>query len=66
MKDVWVHTGLFLVVSAVFIVIAAFYSEAEDVPALRSMPRRFVYFVLGCLVLAGLMLVFEHTIASVD
>jgi hypothetical protein len=66
MKDVWVHVLLFLVVSAAFVVISAFYSEAEDGPAFRSMPRRFVYFVLGCAVLAGLMLLFEHTLASVD
>jgi len=65
MKDVWVHTGLFLVVSAVFIVIAAFYSEAEDGPALRSVPRRYAVFVGACAIVAAAMLVLEHLFVAV-
>ena len=66
MKDVGIHIALFLVVSVAFVVIAAFYAEARDEAALRSIPRRLLYFVLGCSVLVGLMLLAEHTIASVN
>jgi len=65
-KDLGTHLFLFVLVSAAFVVIAAFYSEATDGPALRSVPRRLIMFLLGCAVLAGVMLLVEHTLASVS
>jgi len=65
-NDVWVHLLLFVILSAVIVLMSAFFSEPEDGPALRSFPRRLVVFLLGCGLLAGLLLIFEHTLASVS
>lgn len=59
------HLGFFLVLSLVIVVLSAFYSEAEDAPALRSVPRRFAVFVGACTLVAVSMLVLETLFASV-
>jgi hypothetical protein len=51
------HLGFFLVLSLAIVVMSAFYSEAEDAPALRSIPRRFAVFVGACAIVAVIMLV---------
>lgn len=66
MNDSLTHILLFLLISAVIVMMSAFFSEAEDAPALKSFPKRFVYFLIGCAVLTGLMLVAEMTLASVN
>lgn len=66
MKDIGVHLLLFAVVAAAIVMLSAFFNEAEDGPALRALPRRLLYFFVGCGVLAGLMLLAEHTVASVN
>jgi hypothetical protein len=65
-NDLWVHAALFLVLSAVIVLMGTFYAEPDDARALRSYPRRLVYFLAGCGALAGLMLLAEHTVASVS
>lgn len=64
--DIAVHLLLFAVVAAAIVLMSAFFSEQEDGPALRAFPRRLLYFFVGCGVLAGLMLLAEHTVASVN
>ena len=59
------HIGFFLVLSFVIVVLSSFYSEAEDGPALRSIPRRFAVFVGACAGVAAIMLVLETLFASV-
>lgn len=59
------HIGFFLVLSFVIVVLSSFYSEAEDAPALRSVPRRFAVFVGACAGVAVIMLVLETMFASV-
>ena len=59
------HIGFFLVLSLVIVVMSAFYSEAEDAPALHSVPRRFAVFVGACAAVAAVMLVLETLFASV-
>ncbi len=59
------HVGLFLALSFAIVVMGAFYSEPEDRPALRSIPRRYLVFVLACAAVAAVMLVLEHFFASV-
>ena len=66
MNDLGTHLLLFLVISTVIVMMSAFFSEREDGPALRSFPRRFVYFLVGCGLLTGLMLAAEATLASVS
>lgn len=59
------HIGFFLVLSLAIVVMSAFYSEPEDGPALRSVPRRFLVFVEACAVVGGVMLVLEALFVSV-
>ena len=65
MNDLLVHLVLFLVLSAVIVLMGTFYAEPDDAAALRSYPMRLVKFLLGCGVLTVLMLIAEHTVASV-
>lgn len=58
------HVGLFLLLSFVIVVLSAFYSEVEDGPALRSVPRRFAVFVGACAGVAAVMLVLEALFTS--
>lgn len=59
------HVGFFLALSFVIVVMSAFYSDAEDAPALRSVPRRYGVFVGACAVVAAAMLGLEMLFASV-
>ena len=59
------HIGFFLVLSLAIVILSAFYSEAEDAPALRSIPKRYAVFVGACAMVAGVMLVLEYPFASV-
>lgn len=65
MNDIGVHVLLFALIGAGIVAMACFYSEPADRPALRSIPRRLVVFTIGCGILAALMVLAEHTIASV-
>jgi hypothetical protein len=65
-NDLGVHIVLFLVISAAIVLCGAFYSEPDDKKALRLFPRRFLWFVGGCLILVAVVLVIEHTVASVS
>ncbi|MAF65516.1 MAG: hypothetical protein CMJ84_07645 [Planctomycetes bacterium] len=66
MKDLPVHLALFALVSSAIALLGAFYTQVEDAPALRSLPRRLLAFFLGCGILGLVLLVMEHTFASVD
>ena len=65
MNDIVVHILLFLVAALAIVGLGSCYADAADGPALRNFPRRFLMFLLGCGLLALVMLVLEHTIASV-
>lgn len=65
MSDLLVHLLLFAIIGAGIVAAASFYSEPTDAKALRSLPRRFGMFALGCGILAVLLVVAEHTVASV-
>lgn len=65
MKDLPVHLLLFLVSGAVIVVISAMFSEPDDTALLRVLPRRLLVFFAGCVAVAVVMLVLEHTLASV-
>ena len=64
MKDLPVHLLLFLAIAIPIVVLGAFYGEADDARALRSLPRRLVMFIIGCGVVVAVMLVCEHTFGS--
>lgn len=59
------HIGFFLLLSFAIVVFSAFYSEAQDGPALRSVPKRYVVFVGACAAVAVVMLGLEAVFASV-
>jgi hypothetical protein len=63
--SVAIHIALFLCVSAAIVVMGAFYADAEDGPAFRSLPRRAWHFVFGCAVLAAVLIACEHLFAGV-
>lgn len=63
--DLALHLLQFVFIGAVIVVIGAFYAEAEDEAAFRSLPRRMLVFFGGCAILAVVMLVLEHTFASI-
>lgn len=65
MTDLLIHLGLFSIAALVIVTLGAFYAEPDDAKALRSLPRRFFTFMLGCGLLAAVMLICEHTFASV-
>lgn len=64
MNDLLVHLVLFLAISLAIVTLGAFYAEPDDAKALRSLPRRLAAFVIGCGILAAVVLVCEHTFAS--
>jgi len=53
------HVLFFLALSVPIVVIGAFYSEPEDAPALRNLPRRYAVFVGACALVALVMLALE-------
>ena len=65
MKDLPTHIALFCLVSFVIVTMSTFFGERDDAPAFRVLPKRFAAFVGGCLVVAAILLVIEHTFASV-
>lgn len=65
MKDLPVHIALFAVISLAIVTTAAFYAHSSDREALASVPRRFAVFVVGCALLAVVMLAVEYLFAGV-
>jgi hypothetical protein len=65
-KDLTVHLALFLVIATAIVTLGVFYSEGDDRAARAAWPRRMGTFLLGCAVLVAVMLVCEHTFASLD
>lgn len=59
------HVVFFLVLAAAIVVMSAFFSEPEDGPALRSLPKRYGVFVGACALVAAVMLVLERLFVSV-
>jgi hypothetical protein len=64
-NDLFVHLLLFLLASVAIVGMGTCYADAEDGPALRNFPRRLLVFLGGCGVLTLVMLLLEHTLASV-
>jgi hypothetical protein len=58
------HIAFFLALSLAIVVLGAFYSEPDDGPALRSVPKRYAVFVGACAAVAGVMLVLEVLFAA--
>ena len=65
MNGLLVHVGLFVVLSVAIVVMGALYAEPDDQKALASVPRRLGVFLISCAAVACVMLLLEHTFASV-
>jgi hypothetical protein len=56
---------LLVVIGLSIATLGSFYAEPEDGKALRSLPKRLLLFLVGCSVVAGVLLICEHTFARV-
>lgn len=65
MNDLGVHIVLFLVSTAIIVAVSCMFTEADDARALKLFPRRYATFVVVSAIVAAVMLVAEHTLASV-
>lgn len=65
MNDLPVHILLFLVVIGTIAYFNAIFADTQEAVAVRSVPRRVLMFVIGCGILALIMLACEHTFARV-
>jgi hypothetical protein len=65
-KDLGVHLALFVAIATAIVTLGVFYSDAEDRAAFRHWPRRMLHFCFGCVILVAILLVCEHTFASLE
>ncbi len=65
MNDLGFHIGLFLVAGTIIVIISCMFTEADDQAAIQSFPRRWITFFGGCALVTVLMLIAEHTFASI-
>lgn len=66
MNDLAVHLGLLALISLAIVTLGAFFSHQEDDDAKKDIPKRLAIFLTGCVVVAAIMFVIEHTGASLD
>jgi VIT1/CCC1 family predicted Fe2+/Mn2+ transporter len=64
MIDPLIHLALFLLAALAIVFAGATFSELEDAPLLRALPRKVGWFTLWCAVLCLVLVVLEHTLAS--
>jgi hypothetical protein len=66
MNDLPIHLLLFALVGIAIVTMGSFFGDTADGPALANIPRRLVVFFAGCGLVALILLVIEHTVASVN
>lgn len=64
MKDPVVHILLFVAIVVPIVVLSGMYAERDDAPMMKALPKRLLLFFGGIALLAALMLIAEHTLAS--
>ncbi len=64
MNDLAVHLGLLTLISLVIVTLGAFFNHQGDDEALKDLPKRYMVFLVGCAIVAVVMLVIENTGAS--
>ena len=65
MNDLAFHLILFAFAGSVIVLISSFFGEPDDRKAVRALPKRILVFFGGCALIAAIILVLEHTVASV-
>jgi hypothetical protein len=63
--DLPIHLALFVAVVLVIILVHGFFYSLDDREALKGVPWRAGKFLFWCAVVAGAMIVAEHTVASI-
>jgi hypothetical protein len=66
MNDLGFHVLLFFFAGSVIVIIGTLFSETDDGRAMALLPHRLLRFFLGSLLVLGIMLVCEHTLAAVS
>lgn len=66
MNDLTFHIFLFLFSTAIIVAVSCMFAEADDARALKLFPKRYFTFVVISAAVAAVMLVAEHTLASVS
>ena len=66
MNDLGIHILLFAITGFVIVVLSSLFSESDDSAAFKTIPRRLMYFFAGCAGVAAVMLLAEHTVASIN
>jgi hypothetical protein len=64
MIDPLLHLAFFVLAALAIVFAGSTFSELEDAPLLRALPKKVGWFCLWCAVLALLIVVLEHTLAS--
>lgn len=65
MNDLPLHLFLFVVSGSIIVVIGSMFAEPDDAKMVKILPRRLLAFFLGCGAVTAVMLICEHTFASV-
>ncbi len=64
MIDPLVHIALFLLAALAIVFAGSTFSDLDDGALLRTLPKKVGWFCLWCAVLAVVILLLEHTLAS--
>ena len=64
MIDPLLHAALFLLAALAIVFAGSTFSELEDATLLRTLPKKVGWFCVWCAVLAILIVLLEHTLAS--
>lgn len=65
MNDLPFHILLFLVSGGVIVLLSAMFNSPGDREAIAALPRKYLWFVVGCTIVAGVMLMIGYTFASI-
>lgn len=66
MKDLPTHLLLFAIVGSAIVACSLVFSEPDDAKAVKSLPKRLLWFFAGCGILAAIILFVEHAFAGVS
>jgi hypothetical protein len=62
--DPLVHCALFVLAALAIVFAGSTFSELDDSALLRTLPKKVGWFCLWCAILALVIVVLEHTLAS--
>lgn len=66
MKDIGLHLLLLILAGTAITVVTTLFAEPDDGEALRALPRRWLKFFLTTAAVIAVMLLLEHTVATVN